>query len=797
MTSVAQLEANEHKAMQSREGFAELVRAVHGRLYYTAYSITRDADTAQDLVQETLLRAWLKRDVMDQPGALVQPWLYRIVTNLAIQWVRTGQRRSRLLSLIPLEDMTVEPGDDSTPDPRARASQAEQNNQLVQGVMQLPQELRLVLLQHYAEGMMPSEIARFQGEAVSTVTRRLEKARGHLREYLEGGLAAGLAQLGPDRGAVARAIAVVGAAAALPAASQAQLLAAVADTVLPSALSAVPASSTLGAPAAAAIKGTGVLAMASQLTATKLVVASVVAVSVAGGVYSLKRPGRIETGDAPRAKTEVVALPTVRGIKAADGKSAPALTERERASTGTADQEERRQRRLELREELVATLEKDAVTTYPELVYADGETTGRIYFNIEVVNEVGHPVENAMVAPRFLRLKGNTQGSWGFRSDPESFYTNANGVARLYVPEILSENRGPGAIAFGVAHADYAAASFEMKLDEITKVVLRQGNRLEIEPIDSVTSQVIKSGVTVEFFDYWKDLEKPDWEQRANGRISVWKIPRQDELKFVLKTEGAGKPAMLSQVQQVQVSAKDEKRLQVVLSPTGTVRGRLSSNVPRPVINGTVEAAGTGEFAKCGTYAKRSVKVAEDGTFELNDMPYGEILVWGLTDGWASVNTAAEREILGRPQSFYFDADHAEYELPMNPTATARFTVVDPQGRPVEGVRIGASPNMCLQDCCGMWIRRDWGTKSDENGVAAIENMPLFKNPRFSIWGNAAWEYEPEVDQQTNGVSREVRFDLTPGEITEKTITVHPKGTFELIEKDGKMSVVRKGESPE
>src|SRR5690606_21465890 len=101
-------------------------------------AIVRNPDMAEDISQETFLRAWLKRDMIKEPATMLQPWLLRIATNLSLQWLRTGQTRSRLLPLIPMEEMTVEPADNTAPDPRQAAGQTEQRTQLADAVMALP-----------------------------------------------------------------------------------------------------------------------------------------------------------------------------------------------------------------------------------------------------------------------------------------------------------------------------------------------------------------------------------------------------------------------------------------------------------------------------------------------------------------------------------------------------------------------------------------------------------------------------------------------------------------------------------
>ncbi len=253
--------------LRSPEAFAKMAQRFYGRVYFTALAIVRQADTAEDIAQETFLRAWLKRDAVKQPALLLQPWLVRIATNLALQWLRTGQQRSRLLPLIPMEDVTVEPVDDTKPDPRQAASAAEQRSQVEEAVMALPAELRQVVLLHYAEGLSLRDIARMNGEAPSTVTRRMEKARAQLRQHLENGFAAGLAMLKPRHGQTQKVFGLITAAAAIHAATHAQLLQMVSDTPAPPTAHAITSAAN-----AATIKETGIMkSIIVKLGAAKLV----------------------------------------------------------------------------------------------------------------------------------------------------------------------------------------------------------------------------------------------------------------------------------------------------------------------------------------------------------------------------------------------------------------------------------------------------------------------------------------------------------------------------------------------
>ena len=90
-----------YATLRSPDAFADITRRCYSRVYFTALAVTGQAEMAEDIVQETFLRAWLKRDTVKDPAMMLQPWLIRIARNLAIDWLRSGQTKSyapRLLS---------------------------------------------------------------------------------------------------------------------------------------------------------------------------------------------------------------------------------------------------------------------------------------------------------------------------------------------------------------------------------------------------------------------------------------------------------------------------------------------------------------------------------------------------------------------------------------------------------------------------------------------------------------------------------------------------------------------------
>jgi RNA polymerase sigma-70 factor (ECF subfamily) len=150
-----------------RRGLEPLIPA----LRRFARALSRDAETADDLVQDTLLRA-LRAEHLFHGGDL-RSWLFTILLNLDRNR-RRGLSRRPTLAVIDDVDPAGEPGSDGT----AR--------DIERGLALLPVEQREVLLLVGLEGMSYREAAEVQGVPIGTVMSRLSRARTTLREHIDG-----------------------------------------------------------------------------------------------------------------------------------------------------------------------------------------------------------------------------------------------------------------------------------------------------------------------------------------------------------------------------------------------------------------------------------------------------------------------------------------------------------------------------------------------------------------------------------------------------------------------------------
>lgn len=149
--------------------FDALCAAFHGPLTSYLARLTGDRALADDLTQETLLRAYraLPRAPRD---AGLRPWLYRIATNLA----RSHFRRQRLLRWLPLGVGPDEPADERA---ARRAEALDQRAAIEAALRQIgPGHASVLLLRHY-QGLSLEETAAVLGITPNAAKTRLFRAR--------------------------------------------------------------------------------------------------------------------------------------------------------------------------------------------------------------------------------------------------------------------------------------------------------------------------------------------------------------------------------------------------------------------------------------------------------------------------------------------------------------------------------------------------------------------------------------------------------------------------------------------
>jgi RNA polymerase sigma-70 factor (ECF subfamily) len=152
-------------------GFRQGIQAAIPALRRYARALTRDAEIADDLVQDTLVRA-LRSEHLFHDGD-IRSWLYTILTNLNRNRLRSLARKP---TFAPIEEN--EPPDASGPESGAR--------DIGRALASLVDDQRVALLLVVLEGLSYREVAEVQGVPIGTVMSRLARARAQIKAYLDG-----------------------------------------------------------------------------------------------------------------------------------------------------------------------------------------------------------------------------------------------------------------------------------------------------------------------------------------------------------------------------------------------------------------------------------------------------------------------------------------------------------------------------------------------------------------------------------------------------------------------------------
>lgn len=163
--------------------FNRLVLAYQDLAYNVAYRILGNEERAADATQEAFLRGY--RALEQFRGGSFKVWLLRIVTNCCYDQLRASQRRpsSSLEDLLEDEERTRLFEDDAET-PEEHLERQELDAAIQQGLEELPDDQRMVLVMSDIEGLSYEEIAQVMSVPLGTVKSRLSRARAKLRDYL-------------------------------------------------------------------------------------------------------------------------------------------------------------------------------------------------------------------------------------------------------------------------------------------------------------------------------------------------------------------------------------------------------------------------------------------------------------------------------------------------------------------------------------------------------------------------------------------------------------------------------------
>lgn len=414
--------------------------------------------------------------------------------------------------------------------------------------------------------------------------------------------------------------------------------------------------------------------------------------------------------------------------------------------------------------------------------------------SITVVDETGNPVEDAKVIQQWVLMPdrgGNFIAEEG-KFVPEVVKTDSKGEAKLRYPIMLS-NQFVSSMGVRISHPDFCTEVSTIDLGNPQPVRIVRGAKLTLtakaggNPVSDVFAEV--AGLQQQSYGF---VRKP-----GSARL-----PSGSHFARALALDKDGM-VLFSEPFEVALNSGEEKTIELKLSRGSDFRGKLSGNVPRPVIGGRVyaEIIVQNPADKVQTLVKNPLvwrtlaHIAPDGTFLLKDIPEGEVWVVGFCNGYVSQNPDPEKRSDFRVQAQLLAPRWGTPELQMAKSGTAEILVLSPEGKPVENARVSFGPNMVFgdgimlldedstsEDGMRYWLKNSrpvsqkrvnhFSARTGSDGIARIPELPA-GDQRFGITAEHLQMPLTQVKVSSFGsYRREASIQINPGELSKKTVTL-------------------------
>ena len=196
---MAPTESADTQLAERHRQFTDQTMDIMPSLYSAALRMTRNPADAEDLVQETYLKAYRAWDSFQQ-GTNLKAWLYRILTNTFINSYRSKKRRPDETELDEVEDLYLYRRLGGLEAAKSNRSAEDEvldlftEDDVKKAIEALPESFRIAVLLADVEGFSYKEIAEIQDIPIGTVMSRLHRGRKALQKAL--------VDFGTDRGLV-------------------------------------------------------------------------------------------------------------------------------------------------------------------------------------------------------------------------------------------------------------------------------------------------------------------------------------------------------------------------------------------------------------------------------------------------------------------------------------------------------------------------------------------------------------------------------------------------------------------
>jgi RNA polymerase sigma-70 factor (ECF subfamily) len=154
--------------------YEALVTAYHVGLIIHCERLVGDRADAEDIAQEAFVKAYMQLSKFDPSKARFSTWLYRIATNLAVDFLRSRKRHIDVDDIETVAETTM-----------PRFIEEERELEIIRAVEALkPPEFRQVIEAYYWRGESYQEIAKAMDTPLNTVRSRIRRAKQQLKEVL-------------------------------------------------------------------------------------------------------------------------------------------------------------------------------------------------------------------------------------------------------------------------------------------------------------------------------------------------------------------------------------------------------------------------------------------------------------------------------------------------------------------------------------------------------------------------------------------------------------------------------------
>lgn len=167
------------------QAFEQLVLKYQDKIYTLTVRMVRDREEALDLAQDAFIKAWQNLDSF-QGESSFGTWLYRLTTNLCLDYLRKQNRRQEISVTVSLDEEPsgwYEPADPGQ-DPHRILEQNQLQESVARGLEKLPEHHRRPLVMREVAGLSYQEIAQALELDLGTVKSRIARARMNLRKIL-------------------------------------------------------------------------------------------------------------------------------------------------------------------------------------------------------------------------------------------------------------------------------------------------------------------------------------------------------------------------------------------------------------------------------------------------------------------------------------------------------------------------------------------------------------------------------------------------------------------------------------